>query len=222
MRKGAIFDVDGTLLDSMPIWENASERFLEELGIEAEPGLNEIMFRMSLDEGAAYLRSAYNLAMTDQEIKEGVLGVIRDFYFYQAQPKPGAAEFLERMKERGIPMYIATSNNREHVRAAFERLGLYDYFEGLITCEEAGAGKDAPVIFMLASERMGLTPPDIFVFEDVIHAVRTANRAGFVTVGVFDPASSADNAAMRAESGLYLHSLENWERFRNFAFDAAK
>ena len=63
MRKGAIFDVDGTLLDSMPIWENASERFLEELGIEAEPGLNEIMFRMSLDEGAAYLRSAYNLAI---------------------------------------------------------------------------------------------------------------------------------------------------------------
>ena len=64
MNKGAIFDVDGTLLDSMPIWENASERFLEELGIEAEPGLNEIMFRMSLDEGAAYLRSAYNLAIS--------------------------------------------------------------------------------------------------------------------------------------------------------------
>ena len=102
MNKGAIFDVDGTLLDSMPIWENASERFLEGLGIEAEPGLNEIMFRMSLDEGAAYLRSAYNLAMTDQEIKEGVLGVIRDFYFYKAQPKPGALEFLQELKERHI------------------------------------------------------------------------------------------------------------------------
>ena len=70
MRRGAIFDVDGTLLDSMPIWENASERFLEGLGIEAEPGLNEIMFRMSLDEGAAYLRSAYNLAISPSPARQ--------------------------------------------------------------------------------------------------------------------------------------------------------
>ena len=217
MRKGAVFDVDGTLLDSMPIWENASERFLEGLGIEAEPGLNEIMFRMSLDEGAAYLRSAYNLAMTDQEIKEGVLGVIRDFYFYQAQPKPGAGEFLAQMKAREIPMYIATSSNREHIRAAFERLGVYNYFDGLITCEEAGAGKSDPRIFLLAADRMGLEPADIFVFEDVIHAIRTANSAGFVTAGVFDPASSDDNAAIRQESAIYIHSLENWEEFRKAA-----
>ena len=222
MNKGAIFDVDGTLLDSMPIWENASERFLEGLGIEAEPGLNEIMFRMSLDEGAAYLRSAYDLAMTDQEIKEGVLGVIRDFYFYQAQLKPGAGEFLAQMKAREIPMYIATSSNREHIRAAFERLGVYNYFDGLITCEEAGAGKSDPRIFLLAADRMGLEPADIFVFEDVIHAIRTANSAGFVTVGVYDAASSSDNTAIREESGLYLHSLENWERFRDFALHAAK
>ena len=114
-------------------------------------------------------------------------------------------------------MYIATSSNREHIRAAFERLGFYDYFDGLITCEEAGAGKRDPRIFLLAAERMGLESSDIYVFEDVIHAIRSANSAGFVTVGVYDPASSADNAAIREESGLYLHSLENWERFRNFA-----
>ena len=222
MRKGAIFDVDGTLLDSMPIWDDASERFLSGLGVKAEPGLSEIMFRMSLDEGAAYLKSAYGLDLSEQEIKDGILGVIRDFYFYQAQPKPGAGEFLAQMKAREIPMYIATSSNREHIRAAFERLGFYDYFDGLITCEEAGAGKSDPRIFLLAAERMGLEPADIYVFEDVIHAVRTANSAGFVTVGVYDQASSSDNAAMRAESGLYLHSLENWERFRNFAFEGAK
>ena len=168
MNKGAIFDVDGTLLDSMPIWDDASERFLTGLGVKAEPGLSDIMFRMSLDEGAAYLKSAYGLDLSEQEIKDGILGVIRDFYFYQAQPKPG------------------------------------------------------PRIFLLAADRMGLEPADIFVFEDVIHAIRTANRAGFVTVGVYDAASSSDNTAIREESGLYLHSLENWERFRDFALHAAK
>lgn len=222
MNKGAIFDVDGTLLDSMPIWDDASERFLTGLGVKAEPGLSDIMFRMSLDEGAAYLKSAYGLDLSEQEIKDGILGVIRDFYFYQAQLKPGAGEFLAQMKAREIPMYIATSSNREHIRAAFERLGFYDYFDGMITCEEAGAGKSDPRIFLLAADRMGLEPADIFVFEDVIHAIRTANSAGFVTVGVYDAASSSDNTAIREESGLYLHSLENWERFRDFALHAAK
>ncbi len=291
MGKGAILDVDGTLLDSMPIWEDASSRFLAGQGIEAEEGLGDIMFRMSLDEGAEYLRAHYfggettdgeptdgdpsdgdprGLAGLDDPrgpggpgdprgrlvagestrgnprgvagsgdprgrlvagegaagdprgrlvewIKEGVLGVIRDFYFEQAQLKPGAREFLGELKRRGIPMYIATSSNREHIRAAFERLGVMDYFDGMITCEEAGAGKSDPRIFLMAAERMGLAPGEVYVFEDVIHAIRSANRGGFVSVGVYDAASDADNAAMRAESAIYIHSLENWEGFREAA-----
>lgn len=214
MGKGAIFDADGTLIDSMPIWEDAGARFLAGLGIKAQENLGEIMFRMSLDEGAAYLKKTYNLDMTEERVKKGILGVINDFYVNQVQPKAGAREFLKELSSRKIPMYIATSSNREHIRAAFERLGLYEYFDGMITCEEAGAGKREPAIFLLAAQRMGLEPGDIFVFEDVIHAVRSAGSAGFVTVGVYDEASASDNEAMRAESSIYLHSLENWEKFR--------
>ena len=214
MGKGAIFDADGTLIDSMPIWEDAAARFLAGLGIRAQEGLGDIMFRMSLDEGAVYLKNTYGLDMSVEEVKAGVLGVIRDFYVNQVQPKAGVREFLKELSSRRIPMYIATSSNREHIRAAFERLGLYEYFDGMITCEEAGAGKREPTIFLLAAQRMGLAPQDIFVFEDVIHAVRSAGSAGFVTVGVYDKASEPDNEAMRAESSIYLHSLENWEKFR--------
>ena len=214
MGKGAIFDADGTLIDSMPIWEDAGARFLAGLRIKAEEGLGDILFRMSLDEGAAYLKRAYKLGMTEEEVKKGVLGVIDDFYVNRVQPKAGAREFLKELSSRNIPMYVATSSTREHIRAAFERLGLYEYFDGMITCEEAGAGKQEPTIFLLAAQRMGLAPKDVFVFEDVIHAVRTAGRAGFVTVGVYEEASASDNEAMRAESSIYLHSLENWEKFR--------
>ena len=214
MGKGAIFDADGTLIDSMPIWEDAGARFLAGLGIKAQENLGEIMFRMSLDEGAAYLKKTYNLDMTEERVKKGILGVINDFYVNQVQPKAGAREFLKELSSRKIPMYIATSSNREHIRAAFERLGLYEYFDGMITCEEAGAGKREPTIFLQAAQRMGLEPGDIFVFEDVIHAVRSAGSAGFVTVGVYDEASASDNEAMRSESSIYLHSLENWEKFR--------
>lgn len=218
MSKGAIFDADGTLLDSMPIWEDAAARFLAGLGIEAEPDLGDTMFRLSLDEGAAYLKKTYlagdhGRSMTEEEIKEGVLGVIRDFYVHQVQPKAGARRFLEELAARKVPMYIATSSNREHIRAALERLGLLHFFDGMITCEEAGASKRQPRIFLLAAERMGLSPEDIFVFEDVIHAIRSAGSAGFVTVGVYDAASAADNEAMRAECAIYLHTLENREKF---------
>lgn len=217
MSKGAIMDIDGTLLDSMPIWDDASARWLSSIGVQPEEGLGEIMFRMSLDEGAAYLRSEYDLSLSEQEIKDGVLGVIRDFYVNKVQAKPGADSFLAHMQELGIPMYLATSSNREHVRAALERLGLCKYFRGMITCEEAGSSKREPGIFLQAAERMGIAPADVYVFEDVIHAVRAAGSAGFVTVGVYDAASDADNEAMRRECSIYLHSLENWDRFKERA-----
>ena len=108
MGKGAIFDVDGTLLDSMPIWEDAAARFLAGLGIRAQEGLGDIMFRMSLDEGAVYLKNTYGLDMSVEEVKAGVLGVIRDFYVNQVQPKAGVREFLKELSSRRMPMYIAT------------------------------------------------------------------------------------------------------------------
>lgn len=213
MNRGAIFDVDGTLIDSMPIWENAAARWLGEIGVQAQENLGEVLFRMSLDEGAAYMKETYRLRQPEREIKEGILGVIRSFYENEVQAKPGADAFLENLAARGIPMYLATSSNREHVKAALGRLGLCHYFDGMITCEEAGAGKRDPRIFLMTAQKMGMPPKDIFVFEDVIHAVRSANRAGCVTVGLYDAASDADNAAMRAESGIYLHTLENWAQF---------
>ena len=216
MHKGAIFDIDGTLLDSMPIWENSSATWLAGIGVKAEENLNDVMFRLSLDEGAAYIKTAYGLSESEEEIKAGIIGVISDFYINRAQAKAGVPGFLAHLAELEIPMYLATSSNREHVKAALSRLGLYSYFDGLITCEEAGASKREPKIFLMAAERMGLAPEDIFVFEDVIHAVRSANSAGFVTVGVYDAASGADNEAMRAECGIYLHTLENWEEFYKY------
>jgi HAD superfamily hydrolase (TIGR01509 family) len=213
MKKGAIFDVDGTMIDSMPIWSDAAARWLTGLGVQPAPDLGETLFRMSLDDGAAYLRNTYKLDLSDQDVKDGVLGVIRDFYVNEVPAKPGAGTFLAGLAALRIPMYLATSSNRGHVCAALERLGLHRYFRGMITCEEAGAGKSSPQIYLQAAKRLELPPEDIFVFEDVIHAVRTANSAGFVTVGVYDAASDMDNAAMRAECSIYLHTLEDFAGF---------
>ena len=113
MIKGAIFDLDGTLLNSMPVWENLGELYLRSLGIEAEKGLGEILFSMGMQQGVEYLITRYHLDMTQEEVRSGVVRKIKDFYEEKVPLKEGAREFLEGMREKQIPMLIATSSDRE-------------------------------------------------------------------------------------------------------------
>ena len=218
MIKGMIFDADGTLLDSMPIWDDLGARYLKGIGIEAEPGLSEILFCMSLEESAAYMKRTYGLSQTEEEIRNGVLAKLDDFYVNEVQAKPGVSEFLRTLHERKVPMMIATSSSRHHIEAAMRRLGFLDYFAGIITCEEVGAGKSRPDIYLKCAEAMGLDPEEVCVVEDVIHAVRTANAAGFPTAGVYDAASAKDTADMKKECSIYLHDLTDYGEFCRWAF----
>ena len=136
MIKGAIFDVDGTLLDSMEIWEDVAIRYLKSIGVEAEPDLPEVMFTMSLPEGAAYVKEHYRLTRETDEIIQGVLDIIRKYYEETAPLKPGVTKILEELSGKRIPMTVATSNNKEEVEAAFKRLGIASYFSRIFTCEE--------------------------------------------------------------------------------------
>ena len=218
MIKGMIFDADGTLLDSMPIWDDLGARYLKGIGIEAEPGLSEILFCMSLEESAIYMKRTYSLSQTEEEIRNGVLAKLDDFYANEVPAKPGAGEFLRTLHERQVPMMIATSSSRHHIEAAMRRLGFMDYFAGIVTCEEAGAGKSKPDIYLKCAEKMGLHPSCVCVFEDVIHAVRTANAAGFPTAGVYDKASAEDTENMRKECSIWLHDLTDCSDFCRWAF----
>ena len=213
-----IFDADGTRLDSMPIWDDLGARYLKGIGIEAEPGLSEILFCMSLEESAAYMKRTYGLSQTEEEIRNGVLAKLDDFYVNEVQAKPGVSEFLRTLHERKVPMMIATSSSRHHIEAAMRRLGFLDYFAGIITCEEVGAGKSRPDIYLKCAEAMGLDPEEVCVVEDVIHAVRTANAAGFPTAGVYDAASAEDTEDMKKECSIWLYDFTDYGDFCRWAF----
>ena len=208
MIKGAIFDVDGTLLDSMEIWEDVAIRYLKSIGVEAEPDLPEVMFTMSLPEGAAYVKEHYRLTRETDEIIQGVLDIIRNYYEETAPLKPGVTKILEELSGKRIPMTVATSNNKEEVEAAFKRLGIASYFSRIFTCEEVGAGKTRPDIYMKAAEYMGTRPEETVIFEDVLHAIRTAKKAGFLAVGLYDEASKADQEEIKKEADWYAKSME--------------
>lgn len=208
MIKGAIFDVDGTLLDSMEIWEDVAIRYLKSIGVEAEPDLPEVMFTMSLPVGAAYVKEHYRLTRETDEIIQGVLDIIRKYYEETAPLKPGVTKILEELSRKRIPMTVATSNNKEEVEAAFKRLGIASYFSRIFTCEEVGAGKTRPDIYMKAAEYMGTRPEETVIFEDVLHAIRTAKKAGFLAVGLYDEASKADQEEIKKEADWYAKSME--------------
>lgn len=210
MIKGAIFDVDGTLLDTMPVWTHAGVRYLKSLGIEAEAGLSEKLFKMTADMAATYMKEQYGLTQSEEEICKGILRMVEDFYFHEADFKPGALELMEDLKAAGIPMTVATSTNQYCIVAAFDRLGYTDYFDAILTCPELETHKSEPDIFFAATNAMGTKPEETWVFEDGLYAVKTAKTAGFRTVGIFDEVSKADQPELEALSDIYVESLEGF------------
>ena len=111
MVKGVIFDVDGVLLNSMPVWENLGELYLQKFGIQAEKDLSEILYEMSLKEAAEYLISHYGLKQTVEEVTKGIVKEVEQFYVEKVPLKEGVREYLKELKERKIPMVIATSGD---------------------------------------------------------------------------------------------------------------
>ncbi len=184
--KGIIFDFDGTLFDSMSIWETAGKDYLASLGITAKEDLRKALKTKSLLQSAEYLNEHYSLNKTTEDVMAGINKTVEDFYFYRAMPKAYAVAALEGFLERGIKMCIATATDRYQVEAALKRCDMLKFFDYIFTCTELGHGKDEPHIFDFACASMGLAKSEVAVFEDAYHAAYTAKYAGYFVVGVYD------------------------------------
>ena len=155
MIKGAIFDVDGTILDSMGIWDEAGIRYLKSNGIEAPSDLGDTLFAMTITEAADYLKEKFALKETTDAIEQGILDTVKDYYYEEAPLKSKVVRILEILKRENIPMAVASSSEKAHIEAAFQRLGILKYFQVIYTCKEVGEGKSSPLIFEKACEELG-------------------------------------------------------------------
>ncbi len=192
MIKGVIFDIDGTLLDTMPFWSDVGARYLKSIHVEAREDLGSILFSMTLEEGIRYLKEAYSLPYTGEEIRQGILDQIAHFYQQEADFKPGMREILQDYHDKGIPMVLATTGDRQLVMDAFTRLGVMDWFHAVYTATELNTTKKEPLIYEEAARSMGTPIEETAVYEDVLHAILTAKKAGFHTVAVYDYSSEKD------------------------------
>lgn len=208
--KGAIFDLDGTLMDSMFIWDTIGADYLISRGIIPEEGLNEIFKKKSLVQAAQYYQDNYGITDSIPTIMEGVNGMIDHLYSQKITIKKGVLPLLEKFKEKGVEMCIATATDRHLVEAALKHNGIYEYFSHILTCTEIGFGKDSPEIFEKALEKLETEKTETLVFEDALHAIETAKHSGFQVVGIYDESSWEDQEKIKELSDYYTVSLENW------------
>lgn len=205
--KGAIFDMDGTLTDSMYIWDTAGETYLRSRGKTPVPDLREQLRPLSLIQAAELFRQDYGITDSVDEILKGIDQVVENEYRTNVTLKPGVKELLRELKALGIKMTVATSSPSTIVSMVLTRLGIVSYFSHIVTCGDVGLGKDQPVVFDRAADLMGTDRSNTIIFEDALHAIITARKAGYYVVGVYDESEGINEDKIMPLCDQYLKSL---------------
>lgn len=207
--KGIIFDLDGTLIDSMQIWYDIDRRFLLENGVENPPReISDKVKRMTVEQTADFFIEQFSLKCTQEYVIKRIEELVRIEYEEKIPLKPYAMELLDNLDNKGIPYGIATATYSSLARAVLERHGIYDRIKFLLTDAEYPRGKKFPDIFMGAAELLGTKPGETIVVEDSLHSVITAKNAGFITAAVYDEASAEDRTELEKKSDYYFTSLK--------------
>ena len=207
MIKGAIFDFDGTLVDSMFIWDSFGEDYLRTLGKEPKENLTETFKTFTLEESAEYYRTHYGVTLSVAEIVDGVNRMIEDLYKSTVPLKKGVAEFLAGLSKAGVRMCVATVTDKYLVEAALTRLKVRQYFGEIFTTAEVGCGKNDPKIYRTALAYLGTEKHETLVFEDVLHALMTAKNDGFPVAAVYDK-HELRQTEMKENSDYYITNYE--------------
>lgn len=211
--KGAIFDIDGTLLDSMPIWDSVAADYLVSRGKVPKADLNEQLRKIGGHQMPEFFRDAYGITETADEIQDAMGELLENFYFNVAPLKAGAIEILQSFQDRGIRMCAATATDRYLIEPALKRVGIIGYFERIFTCGEEMTSKSSPEIFLKAAESLGTGISETLVFEDALYAIRTVKKLGFPLVAVYDLSAAKHQDEILNLCDKYYKSLADFHEF---------
>ena len=195
-KRFCIFDMDGTLVDSMPIWKSLSRDYLQARGRHPTQAQLDAMGPMTMLQGAAFLMDTFGVEGPPDRIIQEMHAVMEAHYRADIPLKPGVGAYLERLREEGAKLCVATATAEPLARACLERLEVAGYFDFILSCETVGAGKTKPDVYLEAARRLGASPADTAVFEDALYAAQTAREAGFYVVGIPEAAYQDDWPAL--------------------------
>lgn len=202
--KAVIFDLDGTMTDSMWIWEEIDQNFFDQQGIPMPENLHEEIEGMSFTETAQYFIHTYHLAKTVDEVKELWNQLAMDKYVHQTTLKPGLHAFLQYLREKQIKTGIATSNSRLLVDAFLDARELRGTIDAITTSCDVNKGKPEPDVYLKTAEKLGIDPEYCLVFEDIPMGILAGKRAGMTVCAVEDDYSASLIADKRKLADYYI------------------
>lgn len=210
--KGAIFDMDGTLIDSLNFWDQYWEKlgqiFLGTEDFRPAKEIDQKLRTMIFSDGMIYANEACGLHLNEVALIRFSEEFIEEYYKNHARPKTGVIELLDHLTHKNVKMCVASATSLRYVQLALEYCGLSRYFQGVISCEDVGKGKDHPDVYLKALEILGTSVEDTWIFEDSFVALETAKALGVHTVGVYDRYNYGQDR-LRAAAEIYLGEGES-------------
>lgn len=204
--KNIIFDLDGTLIDSMPVWSDVGRNFLLSNGINPPVNIEDIFKSMSFEESHAYFAENFGLKCSLDEMLKFIIGAVKECYEKSIPLKPCAYEFLEKEYKKGTRMCILTASEEDYVFPALKRLKIDGFFSEVYTCTSLGMSKSSGDIYTFVAEKIGGKPNNTAVFEDACHGVINAKKEGFYTVAVEDASAAEDRNIIMETADMYIKS----------------
>lgn len=205
--KAAIFDLDGTLVDSMNIWSKIDEEYLKSFGLEVPDNIQKEITHLTLTETAKYFKEKF-------DIKDSVNSIINKWnsmafhhYSNNISLKDGVLDYLNHLKENNVKIALATSNSVPLLEATLKNNGIYEYFDVISTSEEVKKSKENPDIYLLSAKKLGVDPKDCIVFEDIPKAVKGAKLAGMTVYAVYDKSSEDSKEELMNLSDRYIYDF---------------
>lgn len=205
--KGAIFDLDGTLLDSIHVWHNVDKAFFAKRNLPLTADYIDAIKNMHFPTAAVYTKERYNLPESTEGIMKEWYDLCFEAYENHILLKDGAYEFLQMLCKNGIKIAYATANEEKLCRAALTKNGVWDLFSACAYVSETKVDKSQPDVYLLASERLRLEPSECIVFEDILQGILGAEKGGFATCGVYDDSSLKDKEEIFRNADYYINSF---------------
>ncbi|MEN8076750.1 HAD family phosphatase [Clostridioides difficile] len=206
--KAAIFDLDGTLIDSMWVWQQIDIDYLSKRGHAVPNNLNDEITHLSFTQTAEYFKNRFSIEDSVEEIMNTWNTMAFNHYKNNVKLKIGALEYLHKLKRSGIKIGLATSNSMPLLTATLKNNNAFDLFDAITVTDEVKKSKSNPDIYLLAAKKLGVDPKDCMVFEDIIAAVEGAKLAGMKVTGVYDEHSKHQIDVLKKECDNYIYSYE--------------
>ena len=184
--KAVIFDLDGSLVDSMWMWKQIDIEFFDKYGLQIPETLQKDIEGMSFSEVAHYFKTSFDFPMSEDEMKNEWNQMAWDKYTNEVPLKKGAEAFLKYCDTNSISLGIATSNSKELVTAVTKSLGIEKYFSCIMTACEVNKGKPAPDIYLAVADKLQVAPNECLVFEDIVPGIMAGKNAGMKVCAVED------------------------------------